>query len=207
MPARRDMLTGHLSFLHRSWGPLEPFDNAFPETLKSRDVHSHLVTDHYHYFEDGGATYHTRYSTFEFVRGQESDPWKAMVQPPWDRLREKYHAHQLQFMDDVPKHRAHMINREFIREEKDFPSVQVFAHGLDFLDRNRDADNWLLQIETFDPHYGILTLAVRGGRFHMQPDFRAGFFSHFSDGAAESASAAIGDGVKERGFSAVWISG
>lgn len=152
MPARRDMLTGHLSFLHRSWGPLEPFDNAFPETLKSRDVHSHLVTDHYHYFEDGGATYHTRYSTFEFVRGQESDPWKAMVQPPWDRLREKYHAHQLQFMDDVPKHRAHMINREFIREEKDFPSVQVFAHGLDFLDRNRDADNWLLQIETFDPH-------------------------------------------------------
>lgn len=152
MPARRDMLTGHLSFLHRSWGPLEPFDNAFPEILKSRDVHSHLVTDHYHYFEDGGATYHTRYSTFEFVRGQESDPWKAMVQPPWDRLREKYHAHQLQFMDDAPKHRAHMINREFIREEKDFPSVQVFAHGLDFLDRNRDADNWLLQIETFDPH-------------------------------------------------------
>ncbi len=33
MPARRDMLTGHLSFLHRSWGPLEPFDNALPETL------------------------------------------------------------------------------------------------------------------------------------------------------------------------------
>ena len=30
MPARRDMLTGRLTFLHRSWGPLEPFDNAFP---------------------------------------------------------------------------------------------------------------------------------------------------------------------------------
>ena len=45
-----------------------------------------------------------------------------------------------------------IINREFIKEEKDFPSVQCFAHGFDFLDRNRDADNWLLQIETFDPH-------------------------------------------------------
>ena len=33
MPARRDMQTGRLSFLHRSWGPLEPFDNAFPELL------------------------------------------------------------------------------------------------------------------------------------------------------------------------------
>ena len=26
MPARRDMQSGRLSFLHRSWGPLEPFD-------------------------------------------------------------------------------------------------------------------------------------------------------------------------------------
>ena len=33
MPARRDMQTGRLSFLHRSWGPLEPFDNSFPELL------------------------------------------------------------------------------------------------------------------------------------------------------------------------------
>ena len=31
MSARRDLLTGRLTFLHRSWGPLEPFDNAFPE--------------------------------------------------------------------------------------------------------------------------------------------------------------------------------
>ncbi len=30
--------------------------------------------------------------------------------------------------------------------------MQCFAHGFDFLDRNREADNWLLQIETFDPH-------------------------------------------------------
>jgi hypothetical protein len=36
MPARRDLLTGRLTFLHRSWGPLEPFDNAFAELLKER---------------------------------------------------------------------------------------------------------------------------------------------------------------------------
>ena len=54
MPARRDMQTGRLSFLHRSWGPLEPFDNSFPEMLFKHGVYSHLVTDHYHYWEDGG---------------------------------------------------------------------------------------------------------------------------------------------------------
>ena len=30
--------------------------------------------------------------------------------------------------------------------------MKCFAHGREFLDANRDADDWLLQIETFDPH-------------------------------------------------------
>ena len=151
MPARRDMLTGRLTFLHRSWGPLEPFDDAFPELLHHAGVYSHLVTDHFHYWEDGGATYHNRYDSYEFVRGQEGDPWKAMVQPHWERLREMYHARQ--FSTERRDYKSqNIINREFIREEKDFPSVQCFAHGFEFLERNRGADDWLLQVETFDPH-------------------------------------------------------
>ena len=151
MPARRDMQTGRLSFLHRSWGPLEPFDNSFPELLFGAGIYSHLVTDHFHYWEDGGMSYHNRYDSYEFVRGQEGDPWKAMVQPPWERLREQYHERQ--FSTGRREYFSHnIINREFIREEKDFPSVQCFAHGHDYLDRNRAADGWLLQIETFDPH-------------------------------------------------------
>lgn len=151
MPARRDMQTGRLSFLHRSWGPLEPFDNSFPEVLFRHGIYSHLITDHHHYFEDGGATYHTRYDTWEFIRGQEGDAWKAMVQPHWERLREMYHERQFT-TERREYYSQYMVNRHFIREEKDFPSVQCFAKGFEFLDTNRDADGWLLQIETFDPH-------------------------------------------------------
>ena len=151
MPARRDMQTGRHTFLHRSWGPLEPFDNSFPEVLKTGGVYSHLISDHYHYWEDGGATYHTRYNSFDFIRGQESDPWKVSLVSPLDRIREKYHPSQNdQNSKQNPYH--HMINREFIKEEKDFPSVKCFEAGFDFLDTNRTADNWFLQIETFDPH-------------------------------------------------------
>lgn len=152
MPARRDMLTGRLSFLHRSWGPMEPFDNAFPKILAAgKDTYSHLITDHFHYWEDGGATYHNRYNSYEFIRGQEGDPWKAMVQPHWQRLREKYHDHN--FSNERRNYKSqNMINREFIREEAEFPSVRVFDAGLAFLQQNADADNWLVQIETFDPH-------------------------------------------------------
>ena len=151
MPARRDLHTGRLNFLHRSWGPLEPFDNSFPVLLRKAGVHSHLVSDHYHYFEDGGWSYHQRYSSWDFVRGQEADKWRAMVQPPLERLRETYHP--VQFESDADGFRfQHMVNRELIRQERDFPGVQCFEQALEFLEVNRDADRWLLQLETFDPH-------------------------------------------------------
>ena len=74
-----------------------------------------------------------------------------MVQPPWERLREMYHERQFT-QSSRDKFRRNIINREFIRQESEFPSVRCFAAGFEFLERNRTADNWLLQIETFDPH-------------------------------------------------------
>ena len=38
MPARRDIHTGRLNFMHRSWGPLEPFDNSFSAVLRTAIV-------------------------------------------------------------------------------------------------------------------------------------------------------------------------
>jgi len=49
MPARRELHTGRYNFLHRSWGPIEPFDDSMPEILKNKGVYTHLVSDHYHY--------------------------------------------------------------------------------------------------------------------------------------------------------------
>lgn len=35
IPARRELHTGCYNFLHRSWGPIEPFDDSMPEILKN----------------------------------------------------------------------------------------------------------------------------------------------------------------------------
>lgn len=144
MPARRELHTGRYNFLHRVWGPLEPFDDSMPQILKDSGVYTHLVTDHYHYFEDGGATYHTRYNSWEFIRGQEADPWKGVVETP-----------------DIPENRIgrnnYMTDRFFrnlpwMNGEKNHPAVLTFDTGLEFLDRNAEKDDWFLQIEAFDPH-------------------------------------------------------
>lgn len=141
MPARRELHTGRYNFLHRSWGPLEPFDDSMPEQLRRAGVHTHLTSDHPHYWEDGGATYHTRYSTWECHRGQEGDPWKGVVDEPQGPGG---------FQGGM--RRQDRINRRNMPTEADHSQTRTFDAGLEFLQTNVDADNWMLQIETFDPH-------------------------------------------------------
>lgn len=151
MPARREMHTGRMNFLHRSWGPLEPFDNSIAEILQAGGVYTHLISDHYHYWEDGGSSYHNRYNSWEFIRGQEWDKWKAMVAPPLERYRRDYHA--MQFSETRTDGRIqHIINREAMRDEADYCTPRSYDAAFEFLDRNREADNWFLHIELFDPH-------------------------------------------------------
>jgi len=141
MPARRELHTGRYNFLHRSWGPIEPFDDSTPEILKSQGVYTHLVTDHYHYWEEGGCTYHTRYSGFETSRGQEGDCWIG-------RLADPTYPKRIAGRVD----RQDWINRQHMPREADTPQAKTFGMGLDFLRANADADEWFLHIETFDPH-------------------------------------------------------
>ena len=149
MPARRELHTGRYNFLHRSWGPIEPFDDSMPQILRENGVYTHLVTDHVHYWEDGGLTYHTRYQSYELVRGQEGDQWKGWVEPPPD-VPAKTRL-------DAPDQPARMwvqdwINRRYMPTPDEQPQAKTFRLGLEFMRTNRDADNWFLQIETFDPH-------------------------------------------------------
>lgn len=148
MPARRDLLTGKLNFLHRSWGPVEPFDQCFPTHLQQHGVYSHLISDHYHYWEAGGCGYHNQFSSAEFVRGQERDLWKAMVEPPVERFRQQYHP----MLSQVQRRAPNMVNREFIKHESEYPIVQCVDLAQQFLQHNHQADNWFLQLELFDPH-------------------------------------------------------
>ncbi|MFI6151349.1 sulfatase [Kitasatospora sp. NPDC051170] len=149
MPARRELHTGRYNFLHRSWGPLEPFDDSTPEILKQNRIYTHLASDHPHYWEDGGSTYHGRYNTWEFSRGQEGDPWKGHVADP-----------------DIPESpkgmrgegwRQDWVNRQYMATEDRHPQTLTFDAGLEFIRTNKDADRWFVQIETFDPHEPFFT--------------------------------------------------
>jgi hypothetical protein len=75
------------------------------------------------------------------VRGQEGDHWKGFagkVENPGVLGR---------------WWRQDWINRRYTTKgEKAHPQNQCFDLGLEFIEANRNEDNWFLQIETFDPH-------------------------------------------------------
>ena len=143
MPARRDLFTGRINFLETPWAPIQPWDDCLqPELRRQQGVYSHLITDHYHYFHSGGEGYHTRFDSWEFQRGQESDAWNPLVESPEPPPFKGRNT------------RSYWANREFIDPEcdEDYPTPQCFLRAIEFLENNHEADNWHLHVEVFDPH-------------------------------------------------------
>jgi arylsulfatase A-like enzyme len=145
MPARREMMTGRHNFLEAPWGPVEPWDVCLPPLLHERDVYTHMITDHYHYFHRGGYGYYDLFQSWEFVRGQESDRWHPFVEPP--RPPENVRGRGA-------RNRHYWANRACrdVENPEEYSTPQCFHRALSFLDRNHDAGDWHLHLEVFDPH-------------------------------------------------------
>lgn len=146
MPARREMHTGRFNFQCRSWGPIEPFDYSVYEILSKNGIYTHLITDHSHYLEDGGATYHNRYSTWELYRGQEGDRWTPQ---DYGKIPGNRSSLSKTKSISVKQHYANLTRQP---DEDHMSSVQVFHSAEEFITKHKDMDHWYLQIESFDPH-------------------------------------------------------
>ena len=159
MPARRELHTGRYNFLHRGWGPMEPFDDSVPQLLSENGVYTHLATDHYHYWEDGGCTYHTRYTSCDLIRGQEGDGFIGQVADP-ECPDNSPRGNRDSFGPAAARHsswRKDWVNRRHTAGVEDQPQHKTMMTGLEFIKRNHNEDSWFLHIETFDPHEPYFT--------------------------------------------------
>lgn len=150
MPARRELHTGRYNFLHTFWTPMHPYDDSVISRMKKAGIYTHIATDHFHYWEDGGSGYLTKFDSCEMVRGQQGDPWKGQV--PWPEFPDT-----LSRRKTGENWRHDWVNRSFIQTEEDMPQKRTFDNGLDFIQRSVKEDCWFLQIEAFDPHEPFYT--------------------------------------------------
>jgi arylsulfatase A-like enzyme len=153
MPARRELFTGRQEFLWRGWGHVEPWDRHLAAEAHVSGAVTQMVTDHYHYWENGAHGYFEPFDGVEFVRGSENDMWQtAPVDdlPPWaesinqgrSEPRRNYPGSGSQFY----------ANARAWETEADLPAAQVMRKSADWLDANHTHEKFLLWVESFDPH-------------------------------------------------------
>ena len=153
MPARRDVYTGRYEFLERGWGPLEEGDLDLPSLLSPPHTHplsaygpddvvSYFISDHKNMWCAGSGNYHFGFSGFEFIRGQQEDPWATTSDrfhcPPPDlpTKLERYWRNKHRFGD----------------REQDMPVARTFRTAAEWLRRNAGHRGFYLHIDEFDPH-------------------------------------------------------
>ena len=147
MPARRDIMTGRLNFMERPWGGIEPYDHTLGALLKEKNVYTHMETDHFHYAERGGENYWGHFTSWQLHRGTEHDtiywgPDKTGIPNctvPSDYCG-LYSA-------------SYEASRKYWKGDGDkYPTPRTFKAAAEWLERNSDADNFMLWTEAFDPH-------------------------------------------------------
>jgi arylsulfatase A-like enzyme len=146
MPARKDIMTGRLNFLEKPWGAIEPYEQTVQTMLRTKNVHSMMFTDHSQYIIPGGENYLKGFTAYEIFRGQEGDPWCVQPDKTGIKAEARPDGYKGEYSQSEAANRAKLIN------EADYPSVKVMEGAAKWLEDNHEADNFLLWVESFDPH-------------------------------------------------------
>ena len=147
IPARAGLMTGARTLVSRPWQPLTNTDISISEILVPNGYVCGIVTDTWHY-RAPGMNYHRSYHSYEWVRGQEYDPWKS--HPPDLDLDRYVNPHY----DDIWRARVaqFLANTAGFKTADDWFAPQVADHAVQWLHDNRDHPNVFLWMDSFDPH-------------------------------------------------------
>ncbi|OPZ23082.1 MAG: Arylsulfatase [candidate division BRC1 bacterium ADurb.BinA364] len=146
MPARCDLYAGRLQFPFKGWGPLDPYEPHLALAAQRAGTHeSRFIGDNAHIFNAGGGFLHTRFDSFELIRGQAGDLWKTHPRQPridFERIIEAKGW----------RGRNWAAQTEGFCGDADFHGPNVFRQGAEWLDACHRHGPFFLMLENFDPH-------------------------------------------------------
>ncbi|MGD2174979.1 MAG: sulfatase, partial [Candidatus Brocadiaceae bacterium] len=131
------------------WMPMEDDDVALAEYLREQGYFTGLITDVWHYFKPN-MNLHRGFDTWEFIRGQEQDPWRSARVGRFETRR-----HVPAHMWDEGVHerlRQYLANTRDFHSEEDYFCARTFRAAVRWLEKNADKKPFFLWVDTFDPH-------------------------------------------------------
>jgi arylsulfatase A-like enzyme len=149
IPCRRVYHTGKSVLPESKWQPLAAGDTTFAEIAGRRGFTSGFVVDTYHYFAPG-YNFHRGFSSWEWVRGQETDKWKSGPRETFDPRR---HMPAHLWNEDYDRNmRQYLMNTQERRGPEDYFCARSCEAAAAWLERNRRNKPFMLWIDMFDPH-------------------------------------------------------
>jgi len=147
VPNRTDLLTGRYSFLEHGWQPLDRQVPTLASVLEKQGLVSMLIGDTPHLFKED-FFFQRGFSGWEWNRGQEGD---ALVTDP--RIPLVYPCAKYKLRRPEPEGYETIIrNRAHRRVETDWFALGTVSRAMDWLERNRGHERFLLWVDLFDPH-------------------------------------------------------
>lgn len=144
VPCRSDLFTGQYGFPHRGWQPLEPRDTILSELVAAHGYVPMMIFDTPMLVADA-YNYTRGFAGWDFIRGQHSDRYN--VDPVVMDMPAQ--AHKLK---SVPATQLYLRNSRFRQSEADWMCAQTMSRAMDWVDRNRTRDNFVLWVDIWDPH-------------------------------------------------------
>src|SRR5205807_3518280 len=144
VPLRNDILTGRATFTYKQWAPLDRDDATLQETLNGAGIVTALVADTPHPFAPG-FNYQRGFQSWELIRGQEHDRWKAHPRDPQPPCAPE----KLRSPEQTVK--QYLRNTAWWQSEADTFAARTMAAAAGWLEQNH-RDRFFLYVDTFDPH-------------------------------------------------------
>lgn len=132
------------------WHKIPPHQDTIAEILSARGWCTGLVADVYHMFKPT-MNFWRGFTSYEFIRGQESDNWKSGPIQAVADLLPRYTRNP----EDLAGNAVlvqYLMNQRFRNSEEDYQCARVFRTAAEWIEENAANRPFLLWVEAFDPH-------------------------------------------------------
>ncbi|NLF01750.1 MAG: sulfatase [Anaerolineales bacterium] len=162
------------------WGPIPEDQHTLAEMFSAAGYRTGLVADVYHMFKPS-KNFWRGFDQWTFLRGQETDPQRS-----GPRLTEAEIDYWLpRELRGTGQGRTEFIqqcimNMHDRRTEEEYLAPRVLKEAAVWLEQNRDADQFFLTVESFDPHEPWLP-PRHYREMYLQEDGREQIISAYAD--------------------------
>lgn len=144
VPNRLDIMSGRFSCIEYQWQRLPAEVLTFQEILTASDIVTQMIADTPHILGEG-FNYCRGWNGWTWVRGQETDRWKTYPRDvPLPAAPGK-----LRNPEGI---KTHYRNTAWWVSEEDRFVARTVREACDWLETNRDQEQFFLYVDTFDPH-------------------------------------------------------